>query len=284
MQIQWFPGHMTKTRRMIEENLKLVDAVIELVDARLPLSSRNPEIDKLCFNKPRIVLMNKADLADEQITRLWIEYFKKRSLVVISINSRTGKGMEKIQSSAKELLKEKIERDIKKGIVNRPIKLMVVGIPNVGKSSFINKFAGKASTEVGDRPGVTRSKQWIRLTNGFELLDTPGVLWPKFDDIEVARRLAFTGAIKDEILDIEDLAHYLLEYLRDNYPLLLQERYKIENIAELKGYEITEVIGKKRGFVITGGNVNTERAAIIILDEFRAAKIGRVTLERPEAD
>ncbi|MDP4132625.1 MAG: ribosome biogenesis GTPase YlqF [Bacillota bacterium] len=278
MNIQWFPGHMAKTRNLIKENLKLIDVVLELVDARIPLSSKNPEILSLCSNKPILTLCNKSDLADPCVNKLWQEYFGNKAMF---ISSSSGQGINQISGKVKELLHDKIQRDAERGITGRSIKLMIVGVPNVGKSSFINKFSKKAATQVADRPGVTRGKQWIRLSEGFELLDTPGVLWPKFDDEEVAKRLAYTGAIKDVIIDIEELCHYLLEFLRDNYPDRIRERYKISDFETLKGYEITELIGRKRGFIVSGGEINTERAAAVILDEFRGGMLGRISLERP---
>ncbi len=279
MSINWFPGHMAKTRRMISENLKFVDVVLELVDARIPMSSRNPEILKLCGNKKILTLCNKSDMADPEKNREWQKYFGDN---VLFISAAKGSGMNLIYPKIREIMSEKIERDLSKGIKNRTIKLMIVGVPNVGKSSFINKFTKKAVTEVADRPGVTRTKQWVRLAEGFELLDTPGVLWPKFEDEEVARRLAYTGAVKDDILDTEDLCHYFLEFMRDFYPDNLKERYKIEGFDNLKGYEITELIGKKRGFLVSGGAIDTLRASNIILDEFRGGALGKITLDRPE--
>ena len=278
MNIQWFPGHMAKTRRMISENLKFVDVVLELLDARIPLSSRNPEIAKLCEGKKILTLLNKADMADPEANKKWKDALGND---VLFISASNGDGMKAIYPKIREMMKEKTERDLAKGIKNRSIKLMIVGVPNVGKSSFINRFSKKAATEVADRPGVTRQKQWVRIAEGFELLDTPGVLWPKFEDDEVAKRLAYTGAIKDDILDIEELCHFFLRFMRDNYPENLKARYKIENFENLEGYEITELIGRKRGFVVSGGEINTERAANVIMDEFRGGLIGKVTLELP---
>lgn len=281
MDIQWYPGHMTKTRRMMEENQKLIDIVVELLDARIPLSSRNPAIDEIFPTKPRLVVLNKSDIADEATTREWEKYFKSKGVGVKSISSTMGKSLNDIFSSCKEILKDKIEHDKTRGLVNRPIKMMVVGIPNVGKSSFINKLSGKKSAITGDRPGVTKGKQWIRLPNSFELLDTPGILWPKFEDVAVGEKLAFTGAIKDEIMDLEEIALRLLELLRDKYPQKLTERYKMTDFEDMSGYEMLELLGKKRGFVISGGEIDTERAAKILLDEFRGAKLGRISLETP---
>lgn len=282
MDIQWYPGHMTKTRRMMEENRKLIDIVIELLDARIPLSSRNPAIDEIFGDKPRLVVLNKSDIADASVTREWEKYFRDKGLGVKSISSVSGKSFNDIFASCKEILKDKIERDRERGLVNRPIKMMVVGIPNVGKSSFINKLSGKKSAATGDKPGVTRGKQWIRLPNAFELLDTPGILWPKFEDVSVGEKLAFTGAIKDEIMDIEEIAIRLLELLRIRYPESLTNRYKMTDFEELEGYELLELLGRKRGFVISGGEIDTERAAKILLDEFRGAKLGNMSLEKPE--
>ena len=281
MDIQWYPGHMTKTRRMMEENQKLIDIVVELLDARIPLSSRNPAIDEIFPTKPRLVVLNKSDIADEATTREWEKYFKSKGVGVKSISSTMGKSLNDIFSSCKEILKDKIEHDKTRGLVNRPIKMMVVGIPNVGKSSFINKLSGKKSAITGYRPGVTKGKQWIRLPNSFELLDTPGILWPKFEDVAVGEKLAFTGAIKDEIMDLEEIALRLLELLRDKYPQKLTERYKMTDFEDMSGYEMLELLGKKRGFVISGGEIDTERAAKILLDEFRGAKLGRISLETP---
>ena len=281
MDIQWYPGHMTKTKRMMEENQKLIDIVVELLDARIPLSSRNPAIDEIFPTKPRLVVLNKSDIADEATTREWEKYFKSKGVGVKSISSTMGKSLNDIFASCKEILKDKIEHDKARGLVNRPIKMMVVGIPNVGKSSFINKLSGKKSAITGDRPGVTKGKQWIRLPNSFELLDTPGILWPKFEDVAVGEKLAFTGAIKDEIMDLEEIALRLLELLRDKYPQKLTERYKMTDFEEMSGYEMLELLGRKRGFVISGGEIDTERAAKILLDEFRGAKLGRISLESP---
>ena len=281
MDIQWYPGHMTKTRRMMEENQKLIDIVVELLDARIPLSSRNPAIDEIFPSKPRLVVLNKSDIADEAITAEWEKYFKSRGVGVKSISSTSGKSLNDIFASCKELLKDKIEHDKARGLVNRPIKMMVVGIPNVGKSSFINKLSGKKSAITGDRPGVTRGKQWIRLSNSFELLDTPGILWPKFEDVAVGEKLAFTGAIKDEIMDLEEIAMRLLEVLKTKYPQKLTDRYKMTDFNDLNGYEMLELLGRKRGFVVSGGEIDTERAARILLDEFRGAKLGRISLESP---
>jgi ribosome biogenesis GTPase A len=272
---------MTKAKRMMQENMKLIDLIIEIVDARLPVSSRNPEIDDIVGNKPRLMLLNKADIADSSLNREWEKYFAKKGITAYAVSSTSGKNFNFVFDKCKELLSDKIEREKQKGIVNRAIKIMICGVPNVGKSSFINKLSGRKSAITGDRPGVTKGKQWIRLKNGFELLDTPGILWPKFDDEQVGLKLAYTGAIKDEIIDTEELACNLLEYLRDNYPETLEKRYKMENFSQMKGYELLMYLGKKRGFVISGGEINTERAAGILLDEFRGAVLGNITLEKP---
>ena len=281
MNVQWFPGHMAKTRRLIEENLKLIDIVVELLDARLPISSQNPEIDMLVKNKPRLILLNKADIADKEVTKQWIEYFKEKGICAISISSTQSKNLNIIFDKCREILKDKLEKQKEKGIVNKPIKIMVVGVPNVGKSSFINKLSGKKSAITGDRPGVTRGKQWIRLKNGFELLDTPGILWPKFEDELTGLKLAFTGAIKDEIMDVELLSVKLLEHLKKTYPLSLTNRYKMTDFDDLDGYEMLTLLGKKRGFVVSGGEIDTLRAANILLDEFRGAYLGEISLETP---
>lgn len=280
--IQWFPGHMAKTRRLMQKNLTLVDAVIEITDARIPHSSRNPEMDKLVGTKPRLILLNKCDAADDNITAMWLEYYKKQGQIALATDCRSGKGVNKFLPLLKELLKEQIERWNNKGMVGRPIRIMIVGIPNVGKSSFINKIAKSKRAKVEDRPGVTRGKQWVTLDKELELLDMPGVLWPKFEDKIVGERLAFTGAVKDDIMDLEALASRLLQYFNENYPLLLQDRYSIEIAENDEGFDILTRIGKKRGFLVSGGEINTERAAITVLDEFRSGKIGRLSLEKPE--
>ncbi len=282
MNVQWFPGHMTKTRRMMEEDIKLIDLVIEVVDARLPVSSRNPSIDEIVGDKPRLLLLNKSDIADSNITSKWEQYFKAKGINAMVICSTGGKSLNPVFAKVKEVLADKIARQKEKGIVNRPVKLMIVGVPNVGKSSLINKLAGKKRAITGDRPGVTRGKQWIRLDNGFELLDTPGILWPKFEDEQVGLKLAYTGAIKDDIMDIEELACHLLEFLKNAYPESLTMRYKMTDFEDMSGYEMLELLGRKRGFVISGGEIDTERAAKILLDEFRGAKLGNITLEKPE--
>lgn len=280
--LQWYPGHMAKTRRLIEDNLKMIDVVVEILDARIPFSGRNPNFDDIIRNKPRLLVMNKADLADRRKTDMWIEWYRQRNITVIPISCTTGMGINKVLSAARELVRERIERDAEKGRT-RTLKLMMVGIPNVGKSSLINRLLGKASTKTGDKPGVTKGKQWLRIRGDAELLDTPGILPPKFEDQELAKRLAYTGAIRDEIMNTELLAYSLCDYLRDEYPDELISRYKLkDDISGMKGYEILTLIGRRRGFVISGGEVDTERAANMVLDELRAAKIGNITLETPE--
>ena len=279
--LQWYPGHMAKTRRMIEENLKNIDVVVEILDARIPFSGRNPNFDDIITGKPRLVVMNKYDLADPSITDKWISWYQNQGIKVIPISCATGLGINKIAPGAKELIQDKIDRANAAGR-NIGVKIMMVGIPNVGKSTLINRLSGKASAKTGDRPGVTRTKQWIRLANGLELLDTPGILPPKFEDQRVAVNLAYTGAIRDEIMEVELLAYSLLEYLRDNYSKELCERYKLDDISDLQGYEILELLGRKRGCVISGGEIDTERASNILLDELRGCKIGKITLETPE--
>lgn len=282
MNIQWYPGHMTKTRRMMEENISLCDIVIELLDARIPYSSKNPEIDNLAKNKKRIVILNKVDLADEVKTKEWVSYFENKGFKVILVNSITGKGIKDIAIVSKDLMAEKIERLKKRGRIFVPTRAMIVGIPNVGKSTLINKFVGKSTAKTGDKPGVTRGKQWVKIKKDFELLDTPGILWPKFDDQAVGMKLAFTGAVNDDILDITTLASNLIGYLRVLYPNTLKSRYNIEYTDSTKDYEILEAIAKARGFKIKGGEFDLKRAATILLDEFRAAKLDKITLESVE--
>lgn len=281
-QLQWYPGHMAKTKRLIEENLKMIDAVVEISDARIPFSGRNPTFDAILKKKPRLIVLNKSDLADPARTAEWVEWYRSCGISVLPISCATGAGVNKITAKIRELLSEKLAREQAKGL-NRSIKIMMAGIPNVGKSTLINRLSGRASAQVGDRPGVTRGKQWIRLKDGIELLDTPGILPPKFEDQQVAENLAYTGAIKDEIMNIELLSYSLLEYLRDHYPDLLIARYKLDSVSDMPGYEILEKIGKKRGFVISGGEIDTERAANMVMDELRASKIGKITLETPKS-
>ncbi len=280
--IQWFPGHMAKTRRLITENLKSVDAVIEILDARIPYSSRNPEIVRLCAGKPLLILLNKASLADSQITSYWAKKYTNQNTLCIETDCISGQGISKISPALRELCHEKLERYEQKGMYGRAIKVMVVGIPNVGKSSLINKLCGTKKAKVENRPGVTLDKQWVATSIGIQLLDMPGVLWPKFDEKEVGENLAIMGAIKDDILDIEELAAALCARLRNIYPSLLASRYKLDSIPpqdELDDYGLLTLIGKKRGYLISGGEVNTERTANMLIDEFRAAKIGRISLD-----
>ncbi|MBR5236348.1 MAG: ribosome biogenesis GTPase YlqF [Clostridia bacterium] len=282
MNIQWFPGHMAKTRRLIGENLKLVDLVVELLDARAPLSSQNPDIENICGQKPRLLILNKADLADEKANEAWLNYFKNQGKTAILFDSVHEKRTKHVVDTVRSLLTEQIKRQEERGMKNRPLKLMIVGIPNVGKSSFINRLAGRSAAISGDRPGVTKGKQWIRLAGGLELLDTPGVLWPKFEDESVGLRLAFTGAIKDEIMDTETLAAKLLEDLCTRSPEALAARYKLETTEFENGFCVLEAVAKKRGFIVSGGEYDLLRAAGIVLDEFRSTKIGKITLEWPE--
>jgi len=274
---------MAKTRRILSENLKLVDIVIELLDARIPLSSKNPEIDEIIKDKPRIVALNKSDLADREISKEWSKWYSSQGYTSIFIDSIRGEGINDLKAKLRLMMKGKIERDRQKGRIFRPIRTMVVGIPNVGKSSFINKVAGRATAATGDRPGVTRSKQWIRINEEIELLDTPGILWPKFDDQQVGLNLAFTGAIKDEILDTTEIAARLLARLSQTYPENLKARFKLETVEGKDGATLLEETGRKRGCIVSGGEVDYNRIAAIVLDEFRGGKIGRITLERPES-
>lgn len=280
--IQWFPGHMTKTRRKIQASLKLVDAVAEIIDARIPVSSRNPELHKIIENKPRIILMNKCDMADPSQTARWVSYYQKEGVLAIPVDCKSGRGLNQFIPKVRELLKDRIIQWEQKGMVNRTIRVMIVGIPNVGKSSFINRMAKQNRAKVEDRPGVTRGNQWFTIGKAFDLLDTPGVLWPKFDDPNVGEKLAFTGAVKDQIVDTEQLASRLLAVLRDEYSAMLAARYKLEkyDLRPLQGYELLEIIGRKRGMLASGGEIDTERASIMVLDEFRSAKLGKITLEQ----
>lgn len=280
--IQWFPGHMTKTRRQIQETLKLIDAVAEIVDARVPASSRNPDLTDMTENKPRLVLLNKCDMADPGATAAWVRAYADRGVKAIPVDCRSGAGLNAFVPAVKELLAERLRALEAKGMAGRTLRVMVAGIPNVGKSSFINRMAGSAKAKVADRPGVTRGNQWFSIPGGIDLLDTPGVLWPKFDDQLVAQRLAFTGAIRDEILDVETLAVRFLESLPAAYRPLLAARYKLTDWENLPAYELLETIGRKRGMLAARGEIDTERAATTLLDEFRGAKIGRITLEFPE--
>lgn len=282
---------MAKTRRIMQSNLKLVDVVVEITDARIPYSSRNPEMDRLVGSKPRLLLMNKADSADETVTSMWLDYYKRQGIPAIATDCRSGKNVSRFYGVLKELMADKIAQWNAHGMKGRPIRMMIVGIPNVGKSSFINRLAGSKRAKVEDRPGVTRGKQWVSLENDMELLDMPGVLWPKFEDKSVGEKLAFTGAVKDDIMDMEYLACRFLELLNRDYPELITERYGVatddipenddDTIGCVQGFEILERIGKKRGFLVSGGEINTERAAITVMDEFRSGKIGRLSLEKP---
>ena len=282
MNLQWYPGHMTKAKRQMQEDLKLIDLIIELVDARIPLSSRNPDIDELGKNKARLILLNKSDLADERYNEQWSAYFQKKVFYVVKVNAKSGAGLKSIQGVIQEACKAKIERDRRRGIKNRPIRAMVVGIPNVGKSTFINSYAGKACAKTGNKPGVTKGKQWIRLNKTLELLDTPGILWPKFEDQEVGKRLAFIGSIKDEILNLEELSLELLDYIRTNYPGLLNTRYGIEE--EGTPVSLLEAVADKRKCLIRGQEIDYSKAAGIVMEEFRNGKIGRITLEFPPVE
>lgn len=275
---------MAKTRRLIKESLTMVDAVTELLDARIPMSSRNPEIEQITAGKPRIILLNKCDVADESATRRWIKYFEGKGSFAIPVDCRTGKGLNGYIPLVREVLKEKIQANNDKGMVGKPLRVMVVGIPNTGKSSFINKMAGRNRAQVADKPGVTRHNQWFNIGNGIELLDTPGVLWPKFDDPAVGDRLAFIGSVKDTILDSETMAVRLLDVLKSEYADRITERYKLKNIDfdSIEGWELLEAIGRKRGMLISGGEIDTERASVMLLDEYRAGKLGKITMEFPE--
>ena len=282
MNIQWFPGHMAKTRRLISENLKLVDVVVELKDARIPYSSTNPILSEILGNKPRVIALNKCDMADENMLKEWIAYYKSQGITAVPVDSIKGTGIGALKNEIKNVLRDKIKRDTEKGMKNRDPRMMVVGIPNVGKSSFINKLSGKAGAKTGDRPGVTTSKQWIRISGGYELLDTPGILWPKFEDEFVGRNLAFTGAIRDEVYDVAEVACELCTLLAQKAPQKLCEKYKLDSVEGLLGHEILFNIGKKRGCLISGGDVDYDRAARILLDEFRGCKLGKIILETPE--
>lgn len=279
MNIQWYPGHMTKAVRMMQEDIKLIDIVIELVDARVPYSSKNPDIDELAKNKFRLIVLNKVDLADEKVTNLWEQYYKDKGYSVVRINARSGAGMKSVTGVIQETCKEKLERDRKRGIINRPIRAMIVGIPNVGKSTFINSFAGKACTKTGNKPGVTKGKQWIRINKNVELLDTPGILWPKFEDQQVGIRLAEIGSIKDDILNVRELAHALILYLIETYPGILSERYGVDETQE--AFQILEQIAVNRQCKVKGDQLDYDKAAAILLENYRNGKLGRITLERP---
>ena len=276
MNYQWYPGHMTKARRMMEENIKLIDLVIEVVDARIPMSSRNPDIDNLAKNKARLILLNKSDLSDERLNQQWIDYFAQKGVLCLKLNSRSGAGIKQMNSAIERACHEKIERDKKKGIMNRPVRAMVVGIPNVGKSTFINAYAGRACAKTGNKPGVTKGKQWIRLNKNVELLDTPGILWPKFEDQQVGLRLAFIGSIKDEIMNLEELAAELISFMQDAYPVLA-EKYTINE--KQNSYSVLEAIAESRHCLVRGNELDTAKAAGMLLDDFRNGRLGRITLE-----
>ncbi len=280
MHFQWYPGHMTKAKRMMQEDIKLIDLVIELVDARVPISSRNPDIDELGKNKARLILLNKSDLAEEKQNDAWVEYFKNKGFSVVKVNSKRGGGIKSIQGVIQEACKEKMERDRKRGILNRPVRAMVVGIPNVGKSTFINSFAGKACAKTGNKPGVTKGKQWIRLNKNVELLDTPGILWPKFEDQTVGLRLAFIGSIKDDILNTDELAAEMIQFMKKYYPGVLAEKYSIEEVED--PYVCLASIAESRHCLLKGNELDMSKAALLLIDDFRSGKLGRITLEFPE--
>ena len=284
--IQWFPGHMTKTKRQIQANLKLVDAVAEIIDARIPVSSRNPDLDMLIRNKPRVILMNKCDMANQTATKMWIDHYARQGMTAIAVDCKSGRGLNKFPQAVASVMKERIDRLKAKGMKNPMTRVMIVGIPNVGKSSFINRISKQSRAKVEDRPGVTRGNQWFTISNNLEMLDTPGVLWPKFDDQIVGEHLAFTGAVKDQVLDAELLAVRLLDFLKTLKPADFLDRFKLtaEELDSTDSYELLQMIGKKRGMLVSGGEIDTERAAIMLLDEFRAAKLGRITVEMPNGE
>ena len=282
MNIQWYPGHMTKTRRMIVDQIKNVDAVCEILDSRIPISSRNPDVDELTAGKPRLVVLNRVDQADPEATKKWAAYFKAKGYAVLESNAKGGMGTAKFAAAVRELLAEKLQAYAEKGMVGRVVRVMILGIPNVGKSTFINKVAGRKTAKTEDRPGVTRSKQWVPIDPSLELMDTPGMLWPKFEDQSVGLNLAYTGAVRDEIMDIEELACHLMTYLGRRYPQALLERYKVEVEEEDTGYDLLMKAGRRRGFLLRGNEIDTERMAKILLDEFRGGKLGRFTMELPE--
>ena len=282
MNIQWYPGHMTKTRRQIQADLKLVDLVAEIIDARIPISSRNPDIDEIVGDKPRLIILNRADQADPAMNKMWGDWFRQRGWWVMETNARDGKGVNQFSAAIKSALKDKIEQWKAKGLVGRPVRAMVVGVPNVGKSTFINQVAKKKSAKAGNKPGVTRGKQWVNVDPGLDLLDTPGILWPKFEDEITGMHLAFTGAVKDEIMDRETLACHLIEILGARYPQAVTDRYKVEPQPGQPGWELLEACGRKRGFLISGGEVDTERMARVLLEEYRSGKLGNFTLETPQ--
>lgn len=281
MNIQWYPGHMTKTRRQIEADLKQVDAVCEIVDARIPISSRNPDIDAICGGKPRIILLNRMDLADPNATKRWMTYFRAKGMAAVAADCKHRKGIADFQPAVRSVLREKIERNAAKGM-NRPVRVMIVGIPNVGKSTLINQISGRKGAKAENRPGVTRGKQWVTVDSGLLLLDTPGILWPKFEDREVGMKLAYTGAVKENVIDTEELACYLIALLWKRYPSAIQERYKVNMEQDASGYQLLEEAGRNRGFLLARGEIDTARMAKVLLDEYRSGKLGRFTLEEPE--
>ena len=281
MNIQWYPGHMTKTRRQIEADLKQVDAVCEIVDARIPLSSRNPDIDAICGNKPRMIVLNRMDLADPAATKKWRDYFKSKGMAVLATDCKSRQGINEFTPAARVACAEKLARDAARGM-NRPLRVMIVGIPNVGKSTLINQISGRKGAKAENRPGVTRGKQWVTVDSGLQLLDTPGILWPKFDDPQVGMMLAYTGAVKEGVIDIEELSCRLMELLHKYYPQVLADRYKVEAEPGTPGYAFLEQAGRKRGLLLRGGEVHTERMAKVLMDEFRSGKLGKFTLEMPE--
>jgi ribosome biogenesis GTPase A len=281
MNIQWYPGHMTKTRRQMEADLKLVDAVCEIVDARIVISSRNPDIDSICGNKPRIVILNRLDLADPDATNRWVQYFKNKGMAAVATDCKSRKGITAFTPAVRQLLQEKIQRDAAKGM-SKALRIMVVGIPNVGKSTLINQISGRKGAKAENRPGVTRGKQWVTVDSGLLLLDTPGILWPKFEDPNVGMMLAYTGAVKDGIMDLEELSSRLMSLLWQRYPEKIKERYNIDCALETPGWELLQAAGKKRGYLLSRGEIDTERMAKVLLDEFRGGKLGRFTLEVPE--
>lgn len=290
MNIQWYPGHMTKTRRQIEADLKNVDLVVEIIDARIPIASRNPDIDSICAGKPRLIILNRADQADPELNRHWAAYFRKQGHSVLETDAKTGKGVNQFSAVTQSVLKEQIAKWREKGQVGRPVRAMIVGVPNVGKSTFINKVAKKKSAKASDRPGVTRGKQWVNVDSSLDLLDTPGILWPKFEDMRIGMNLAFTGAVKDDIMDVETLGCHLMCLMGERYPNALIEGYKLKEIPAREeeedevayGYRLLQLGAQKRGMRISGGEFDTERMARVLLDEYRAGKLGRFTLETPE--
>ncbi len=282
MNIQWYPGHMTKTRRQMENDIRLVDAVCEIVDARIPMSSRNPDIDAICGSKPRLMILNRIDMADPEATKKWAAYFRNQGMVVLETDCKNRKGTNQFAPKVRQLLKDQLEKYKEKGMVGRTLRVMVVGIPNVGKSTLINQVSGRKSAKAENRPGVTRGKQWVTVEKGLELLDTPGILWPKFEDPQVGLKLSYTGAIKDDVVDIETLASNLIDLLGRKYPQVLEARYKITVPEKFEGFELLELCGRKRGMLISGGEVDTERMSRVLLEEYRSGKLGRFTFEFPE--